>query len=238
MSNRVDCYSNANCRIEECSKTKSCPSDLEPSFVNPTEVGHSNVLYQPSIGSSEEKETTCTGFDKTMHETRSSVKTFPDPINECSSSITKPKNHRRHRRKPAQALPIGSVAQIIGNDRIDPRLVNQRGTVLRITALGGWHELELENGDIRKVQRNGLKLVISHNSAKQDSSARHPIVSKFSDISLRKYARFHSECISTNVPCRDLESAVARHFTNFVVHEEEVIRDFTKYLKKLNERNS
>jgi len=146
------------------------------------------------------------------------------------SSLKKSRHHRRSRTKPQQPLPIGSVAQIIGNDRVNPRLVNQRGTVLRIATLGGWHELRMDNGEIRKVQRNGLKLVLQNTPA-----PRHGIISRFSDLSLSKYARFYGIHINSNRPIQasrsEVEKAIASHFTDFQVDEAQVISEFTKYIR-------
>ncbi|GAQ79470.1 hypothetical protein KFL_000310210 [Klebsormidium nitens] len=57
------------------------------------------------------------------------------------------------------SLPKDTKVLIIGNSRTKRVLVGLRGVVKKSVGLGGWHWLQLENGDLVKLQRNALHIL-------------------------------------------------------------------------------
>lgn len=56
-------------------------------------------------------------------------------------------------------LPRGSVVQITGNNRTKWDLIGRSGVVRAAQTLGGWHEVQLNDGAVVRVQRNALEVV-------------------------------------------------------------------------------
>lgn len=68
--------------------------------------------------------------------------------------------------------PLRTRVLIIGNKRTKNDLIGQEGVVVKTRSLGGWHWLQLENGEIVKVQRNAL-CIIQQDDFSDDAFTNH-----------------------------------------------------------------
>lgn len=60
-------------------------------------------------------------------------------------------------------LPRGSLVRITGNNRTKNDLVGREGFVQAAQTLGGWHEVQLDDGSTVRVQRNALRVMNTPN---------------------------------------------------------------------------
>lgn len=76
------------------------------------------------------------------------------------SKSLKPTTHPRH--PPSHSdpvLPRNSRVRIVGNNRTKWDLIGRVGVVRAAQTLGGWHEVQLTDGGIVRVQRNALTVL-------------------------------------------------------------------------------
>lgn len=106
-------------------------------------------------------------------------------------SLSKPLKPNTHPRHPPShsdpVLPRNSRVRIVGNNRTKWDLIGRVGVVRTAQTLGGWHEVQLTDGGIVRVQRNALTVlelpapdgsplvrIESGPAKRQNSNSTHP----------------------------------------------------------------
>lgn len=85
----------------------------------------------------------------------------PRPSNgrtSASTTHTSPTQYQQHHPSDA-VLPRATAVRISGNNRTKTDLINRVGTIRSAQTLGGWHEVELANNTVVRVQRNALQVL-------------------------------------------------------------------------------
>ncbi|XP_047966629.1 uncharacterized protein LOC125211002 [Salvia hispanica] len=144
------------------------------------------------------------------------------------SWVSSPSRDENSEEELPSGLPRNTKVTTTGNNRTREDLVGMEGVVTKAGGLGGWHWLELNNGEVVKLQKNALT-VLEPPTGKEEGDDIDDSASG-SDTN-------HSTCrevdIGSNPTKEQLSNAAQQHFMAQKVDEKQIIVEFSKEVKRL-----